>query len=99
MAMSGAPSDSYLCGLFRTASAGNIARKFLRARKVAERRAPKPKPKKLPKPIQSPQRDQVAEMLSIGLELDQIAERMGITRKAVKRHLETIRERLGPQAV
>lgn len=97
--MSGAPSDSYLGGMFRTASAGNIARKCLRRQKLARRAtAPKPKKESKPRRIQSPKRDRVAELLSEGLEFGQIAERIGITRKAVKRHFENICERLGAQA-
>jgi DNA-binding NarL/FixJ family response regulator len=46
----------------------------------------------------SPKRDQVSELLSEGLEFDQIAERVGITVKAVRRHFENIREGLGVQA-
>lgn len=47
----------------------------------------------------SPVRDAVAELLSENLELPAIAEQLGITLKAARRHLESIRQRLGPQAV
>ena len=98
--MTGASSDSYLGGLFRTASAGNIARKCLRWRAIA-RRPRISKPKREPRPRKQPacpKRDEVAELLSQGLEFDQIAERIGITVKAAQRHFEKIRQRLGPQA-
>lgn len=48
--------------------------------------------------VPSPLRDQVAEYLSQGLEYDQVAERMGISVGAVRRHFEKIRAALGPQA-
>jgi DNA-binding NarL/FixJ family response regulator len=89
-----------MSGLFQTASPGNTARKFIRGRQL-DRRAP-PVPKKAqrePRKAQPPvKRDEVAELLSDGLEFDQIAERMGITLKAVRRHFEKIRELMGPQA-
>jgi predicted ArsR family transcriptional regulator len=44
-------------------------------------------------------RDQVAEHLSNELDFEQIAERMGLTVKAVRRHFEKIRRDLGVQAV
>lgn len=47
----------------------------------------------------SPKRDQVSELLSEGLAFDQIAERAGITIKAVRRHFENIRKELGAQAI
>jgi hypothetical protein len=49
MEMSGAPSDSFLGGLFRTASEGNIARRggWKRA-KVKAKPAPKPKVARAP---------------------------------------------------
>jgi DNA-binding NarL/FixJ family response regulator len=97
--MSGAPSDSYLGGLFRSCSAGNLARRYARQRQLAKQK-PTPKPRKqrapvVPKPFK---RDQVAELLSQGLDFDQIASSIGITTKAVRRHFEAIRQRLGAQA-
>lgn len=85
--MSGAPSDSYGHGLFRTASAGNLSRRW----KALRRRG------KLPKKLTK--RDEVAELLSQGFELDAIAERMRLTAKAVRSHFDAIRKQLGPQAV
>jgi DNA-binding NarL/FixJ family response regulator len=84
----------YLGGLFRSSSAANIGRrrKPTQFHKVA-------KPKRAPKPRPAPvKRDEVAEHLSDGLGLDQIAERMGITRKAVDHHFAKIRQGLGEQA-
>jgi DNA-binding NarL/FixJ family response regulator len=100
MEMSGAPSDSFLGGLFRTASEGNIARRggWKRA-KVKAKPAPKPKVARAPYVVPSPMRDQVAEHLSNELDFEQIAERMGLTVKAVRRHFEKIRRDLGVQAV
>lgn len=54
--------------------------------------------KRGPYNVQSPKRDRVAELLSDGLDFDQIAERLDITRKAAKRHFEKIRAMLGAQA-
>lgn len=95
--MSGAPSDSYGGGLFRTASAGNISRRFkAMRRKAAGTLSRPPCPKRPPAP---PKRDEVAELLSQGLEFDAIAERMGLTLKAVRKHFDDIRKRLGAQAI
>lgn len=51
------------------------------------------KPKKLTK------RDHVAELLAEDLSVADIASALGLTAKAVERHLYAIRKRLGPQAV
>jgi DNA-binding NarL/FixJ family response regulator len=69
----------------------HAAQRKSRAEYFRKRRAAKPK--KLTK------RDQVAELLSEELSIEAIAERMGLTDKAVRRHLEKIRAGLGPQAV
>jgi DNA-binding NarL/FixJ family response regulator len=100
--MSGAQSDSYLGGLFRTKSAANYSRsrKSLKRYHAGIPGFAKPRAKRKPKPAPAPiKRDTVAEHLSNGLEFDQIAERMGITRKAVERHFAKIRKGLGEQAV
>lgn len=76
----------------------------LRRPRIAKPKAPKVDRRKHPP---SPKRDQLAELLSehdlaTGYEGGDIAEcaaRMGITLKAARRHFETIRKRLGPQAV
>lgn len=82
----------YLGGLFRSSSAANIGRH----RKPAfQRVARAPKPKREPKPLKM---DIVAEHLSNGLELSQIAQIMGITIKAVEHHFAKIRKQLGGQA-
>lgn len=94
--MSGAPSDSYGHGLFRTSSAGNISRRFKALRRKAAGTLSRPP---CPKKPASPKRDEVAELLAQGLELNAIAERMGLTEKAVSRHFDAIRKRLGAQAI
>ena len=43
--------------------------------------------------------DEAAELMSIGLERAEIAERMGITIKLFDKYLQTIRQRLGSQAI
>lgn len=112
--MTGSRSDSYLGGLFQTSSAGNMARRAKRTKQrletgrappivfgdgpVRQRREKIRKPDKRLSPV-SPKRDDVAELLSEGLDVAQVAERMGITQRAVRRHLDQIRKRLGPQAV
>lgn len=98
VAMSGAPSDSYLGGLFRTSSAGNIARKAAHRRPV---HIVSPKPARPPKPRRqaSPKRDEFAELLSQDLSIAEIGDRMGLTPKAAQRQFETICKRLGPQAI
>lgn len=97
--MTGAPSDSHGGGLFRTASAGNISRRFKALRRKAAGALSRPASILPPKkPPASPKRDQVAELLSQGLEFDAIAERAGLTLKAVRKHFEAIRKQLGPQA-
>jgi DNA-binding NarL/FixJ family response regulator len=108
LGVTGAPSDFSLGGLFRTASAGNLARKAARRRKVKaaggnplksratyfrKRRAVQRKEKPVGK------RDQVAELLAEDWSLAEIATALGLTDKAVRRHLEAIRKRLGPQAI
>jgi DNA-binding NarL/FixJ family response regulator len=102
VAMSGAASDSYVGGLFRTASAGNLARRFKARQRTARGQVYRPagnrQPKLRKKPA-SPKRDQVAELLSLDLDFDAIAERIGISRKAVKRHFECICKALGTQAI
>jgi DNA-binding NarL/FixJ family response regulator len=88
--MSGTQSDSYLGGLFRTKSAANYSRsrKSLKRYHAGIPGFAKPRAKRKPKPAPAPiKRDTVAEHLSNGLEFDQIAERMGITRKAVEHTL------------
>ena len=62
-----------------------------RAAYFRKRRAAKPK--KLTK------RDQVAEHMAEGLEPAAIAAAMGLTPKAVERHIYAIRKALGAQAV
>lgn len=84
--------------MFCTASPCNLVRRYktrlrLSRKPVAQRKVQKPR-----KPIRSPKRDEVAELLSIGLEFDQIAEQIGITTKAAKRHFEKICKLLGSQA-
>ena len=54
--------------------------------------------KRGPYNVASPKRDAVAQLLSEDLEFDAIAERMGLTVKAVRRHFEMIRKALGEQA-
>jgi DNA-binding NarL/FixJ family response regulator len=96
--VSGAPSDSFLGGLFRTASAGNISRR-LKARGRDPWKPVTPKTVKPPKPPKRPaKRDQVAELLSLDMNLNDIAAEMGISRKAVDHHFSAIRKRLGAQA-
>lgn len=94
--MSGAPSDSYGHGLFRTASAGNLSRRWKALRRKAEGTLSRPPRNR--GPYKSPKRDEVAELLSQGFEFDAIAERMGLTVQAVRKHFDAIRKRLGPQA-
>lgn len=94
-------SQTSIGSLFSTASAANAARRFIRGRQLDKRAKPSPvvKVTKAPrKTLQSPKRDQVAELLSSGMEFDQIAERVGITVNAARRHFERIRKGLGPQA-
>lgn len=101
-------SDGYVGGLFHTASPANISRSVKRKRKVKaaggnplrsraayfrQRRARKAEPRAPTK------RDQVAELLAEDRPLRAIAEHLGLTPKAVAKHLEAIRRRLGPQAV
>ena len=55
--------------------------------------------KRGPYNVASPKRDAVAQLLSDGLDFDAIAERLGITIKAARRHFDKIRKALGEQAV
>lgn len=100
--MSGGQNDSYYGGMFHSSSSGNMARRA-KQHNLRKRNGSRPAVvwgvidrRKCPP---SPVRDQVAEHLSEGLDFDQIAKLMAITPKAVRRHFENIRKRLGPQAV
>jgi DNA-binding NarL/FixJ family response regulator len=103
--MAGAPSDSYGGGLFHTASAGNIGRRAARKRRIAAARKPKSRAayfrqrRAKSATLKGPsKRDTVAELLAEGVALDAIPERLGLTTKAVAKHFEAIKKRLGPQA-
>jgi DNA-binding NarL/FixJ family response regulator len=84
--------------MFCTASPCNVARRYKTRLRLSLKRVSPPKERKPRKPIRSPKRDEVAELLSVGLEFDQIADHVGITIKAAKRHFEKICKLLGPQA-
>lgn len=80
--------------MFHTASPGN------RARRLARQRAIKTKPVVQraikTKIFRTTKKDHVAEWLSQGKEIPEIAALMDISVKAVKRHIEKIRSDLGP---
>ena len=110
--MSGAPSDSYLGGLFSTTSAGNLSRRMKRRKQrnvqylqfgegVVRRRGGDKKPRKPPKgrAQSSPRLDEFAELLAEGLSVQEAAEKMGATFSKARGYLSRIRKRLGPQAV
>lgn len=98
--MSGAPSDSYGHGLFRTVSAANISRRFKALRRKTAGALSRPSRNRAPKKAPVPRkRDEVAELLSLGFEFDAIAKRMGMTIKAVRKHFDAIRKQLGRQAI
>lgn len=67
--MSGAPSDSYAHGLFRTASEGNISRRYKALQRKAAGTLSRP-PSAPRKPPASPKRDRVAELLSRGMDFE-----------------------------
>ena len=54
--------------------------------------------KRGPYNVASPKRDAVAQLLSEEFDFAQIAQELGITIKAVRRHFEMIRKALGEQA-
>lgn len=102
--MSGSSNDSYVGGLFRTKSEANYNRSVKSTRRYYRGEIGIAKPRKrrvvrvvAPKPPSK--RDQVAELLSEGLEFPQIAESLGLTIKAVRRHFDMIRKSLGAQAI
>lgn len=99
--MSGAPDDFGKTRMFHTASPGNIGRR-LAARKYHLRKAATqkrvPKPKAAAKPTRPSKKDQVAELLSEEKGIEEIAECVGISVKAVRRHIEKIRDDLGLRA-
>jgi hypothetical protein len=97
--VTGAPSDSYVGGLFHTASAGNMARSY-KAKKRAANRPLQHKPRaKKPRQSATPQMDIFAEHLANGLSPGDAAVAMGRPREKGHVYLNRLRKRLGPQAV
>lgn len=97
--MSGAPSDSYAGGLFRTASAGNMSRSIKRRQQLGNAKPPSGNKPRERKRRATPRLDQFAEHLANGLAPGDAAAAMGLSRKKGHDLLGKLRKRLGPQAV
>jgi DNA-binding NarL/FixJ family response regulator len=94
--MGGAPSDSYVGGLFRTASAGNMSRSYKSRRRYQAEVA---QAKKRAKKQGTSRLDEFAEHLANGLTPKEAAEPLGLSPSSGRVYLATLRKRLGPQAV
>jgi DNA-binding NarL/FixJ family response regulator len=94
--MGGAPSDSYLGGLFRTSSAGNMSRSYKSRRRYQAEVA---QAKKHAKKKTGARLDEFAEHLANGMTPKEASAAMGLSPSSGRVYLATLRKRLGPQAV